>query len=112
MTHFFPTRRSSDLYFESGGKDGAPVAFFSLEMSSEQLATRILSEQTRIQSERLRRGEVSDDEFARELIPKSRLLEQVPFFIDDTGAISIRSEEHTSELQSLMRISYTVFCLK
>ncbi|HLT78291.1 MAG TPA: replicative DNA helicase [Ferrovibrio sp.] len=80
---------AAKAYFETGGREGAPVAFFSLEMSSEQLATRILSEQTRIQSERLRRGEVTDEEFARELIPKSRLLEQVPFFIDDTGAISI-----------------------
>src|SRR3546814_5513334 len=49
---------------------GAKVAFFSLEMSADQLATRILAEQSR------------------------------------------RSEEHTSELQSLMRISYAVFCLK
>ncbi|WP_341704401.1 replicative DNA helicase [Ferrovibrio sp.] len=76
-------------YFETDGAEGAPVAFFSLEMSAEQLATRILSEQTRIQSERLRRGEITDDEFTREIVPKSRLLEQIPFFIDDTGAISI-----------------------
>ncbi|HEX6959518.1 MAG TPA: replicative DNA helicase [Ferrovibrio sp.] len=68
---------------------GTPVAFFSLEMSAEQLATRILSEQTRIQSERLRRGDITDEEFTREIVPKSRLIEQTPFFIDDTGAISI-----------------------
>lgn len=80
---------AAKAYFETGGDRGAPVAFFSLEMSAEQLATRILSEQTRIQSERLRRGDITDDEFTREIVPKSRLLEQIPFFIDDTGAISI-----------------------
>src|SRR5581483_9923324 len=45
--------------------DGGVVAFFSLEMSSEQLATRIISEQTNISSESIRRGKISDAEFAR-----------------------------------------------
>src|SRR3546814_4673790 len=81
-------------YFETDGAEGAPVAFFSLEMSAEQLATRILSEQTRVPSDRLRRGEITDDEFTREIVPKSRLLEQIPFFIDDTGAISKIGRAH------------------
>jgi replicative DNA helicase len=80
---------AAKAYFESGGTEGAPVAFFSLEMSSEQLATRILSEQTRIQSERLRRGDITDEEFTRQIVPVSKTLSQIPFFIDDTGAISI-----------------------
>ncbi len=41
---------------ETGGKEGANVAFFSLEMSAEQLATRILAEQTAISSDQIRRG--------------------------------------------------------
>ena len=44
--------------------DGGVVAFFSLEMSSEQLATRIISEQAMIPSERIRRGKITEDEFA------------------------------------------------
>lgn len=76
-------------HFETGGAEGAAVAFFSLEMSSEQLATRILSEQSRIQSERLRRGDISEEEFTRQIVPVSKTLGQIPFFIDDTGAISI-----------------------
>src|SRR6202041_3484210 len=64
------------------------VAFFSLEMSSEQLATRILAEQTTIPSERIRRGELSNDDFER-LVVVSQELERLPLFIDDTPALSI-----------------------
>jgi len=80
---------AAKAYFESGGQTGAPVAFFSLEMSAEQLATRILSEQTGIQSEKLRRGDITDDDFTRKIVPTAKLLQQIPFFIDDTGAITI-----------------------
>ena len=64
------------------------VAFFSLEMSAEQLATRILAEQTGIPSERIRRGELSNDDFER-LVVVSQELERLPLFIDDTPALSI-----------------------
>jgi replicative DNA helicase len=64
------------------------VAFFSLEMSSEQLATRILAEQTAIPSERIRRGELSNDDFER-LVVVSQELERLPLYIDDTPALSI-----------------------
>jgi replicative DNA helicase len=64
------------------------VAFFSLEMSSEQLATRILAEQTAIPSERIRRGELSNDDFER-LVVVSQELERLPLYIDDTAALSI-----------------------
>ena len=64
------------------------VAFFSLEMSSEQLATRILSEQANITSDRIRRGMIDDDGFKR-LVAASQELHELPLFIDDTGALPI-----------------------
>jgi replicative DNA helicase len=80
---------AANAYLKGGGDAGARVGFFSLEMSAEQLATRILAEQTGISSERLRRGEVSDEDFIHKLVPASQTLAEVPLFIDDTGAISI-----------------------
>ena len=67
---------------------GASVGFFSLEMSAEQLATRILSEATGIDSERLRRGKLSNDDFVR-VVQATNELSRIPFFIDDTPALSI-----------------------
>jgi replicative DNA helicase len=75
-------------YAESNGKDGAMVAFFSLEMSAEQLATRILAEVSEVPSEKIRRGEVRDTEFRR-FVEASQKLGSVPFYIDDTPALSI-----------------------
>ncbi|MGI9422830.1 MAG: replicative DNA helicase [Hyphomicrobiaceae bacterium] len=68
--------------------DGACVGFFSLEMSAEQLATRILSEQAEIPSEKIRRGMITEDEFRR-LVEVSQVMSQAPLFIDQTGGISI-----------------------
>ena len=68
--------------------DGGIVAFFSLEMSAEQLATRIISEQTEISSQRIRRGQIAEDEFKR-LVTVSREIQSLPLFIDDTGGLSI-----------------------
>ena len=68
--------------------DGARVAFFSLEMSAEQLATRILAEQTGIPSDKLRRGEVRDSDFG-EIVKASREMEVLPLFIDDSPALTI-----------------------
>lgn len=76
-------------HYRSGGRAGAAVLFFSLEMSAEQLATRILAERTGIASDRLRKGEISNEEFTNRLAPESALIQDVPFFIDDTGAIGI-----------------------
>ncbi len=67
---------------------GAGVAVFSLEMSKDQLATRILAEQSGIPSEKLRMGKISRDEFA-ELSYASQRLADLPLFIDDTPALSI-----------------------
>ncbi len=68
--------------------DKEVVAFFSLEMSAEQLATRILAEQTEISSEKIRRGELSNDDFHK-LVRASQRLERAPLYIDDTPAITI-----------------------
>jgi replicative DNA helicase len=68
--------------------DGAIVGFFSLEMSAEQLATRILSEQAEIASERIRRGMINEDEF-RKLVQVSQEMSRIPLYIDQTGGISI-----------------------
>ena len=64
------------------------VAFFSLEMSSEQLSTRILSEQARIGSNDIRRGRISDEQFDQ-FLETSKNISELPLFIDETPAISI-----------------------
>ena len=64
------------------------VAFFSLEMSSEQLSTRILSEQARISSNDIRRGRISDEQFDQ-FLETSKNITELPLFIDETPAISI-----------------------
>ena len=67
---------------------GAGVALFNLEMSSDQLATRILAEQAGIPSEALRMGKISRDDFQR-LSYASQQLAELPLYIDDTPALSI-----------------------
>lgn len=67
---------------------GAPVAFFSLEMSADQLATRILAEQAEISSESLRSGKLSRDDFQK-LSYASQRLAELPLYIDDTPALTI-----------------------
>jgi replicative DNA helicase len=68
--------------------DGGVVALFSLEMSAEQLATRIIAEQSAIPSEKIRRGKISEDEFSR-LVDVSRELQSLPLYIDATGGLTI-----------------------
>ena len=68
--------------------DGGIVGFFSLEMSAEQLATRILSEQTEIASEKIRRGMIDGSRVSASS-PMSPRDEPIPLFIDQTGGISI-----------------------
>ena len=75
-------------HHQTEGAEGAVVGFFSLEMSAEQLASRILSEQTNISSDRMRKGELSNDEFTR-LVSASQTLHQIPIFIDDTPALTV-----------------------
>ncbi len=67
---------------------GGVVGFFSLEMSSEQLATRIISEQTEIPSSKIRRGEINEAQFDL-LVGCAQTMQKLPLFIDATGGISI-----------------------
>ena len=69
-------------------QEKSSVAFFSLEMSSEQLSTRILSEQAKIRSDDIRRGKVTEDEINR-YIETSRNIYNLPLYIDETPAITI-----------------------
>ena len=64
------------------------VAFFSLEMSSEQLSTRILAEQSRIKSNDIRKGRISEDQFDK-FIETSKNISELPLYIDETPAITI-----------------------
>ncbi|MGH7048522.1 MAG: replicative DNA helicase [Stellaceae bacterium] len=71
-------------------EDGAVVGFFSLEMSAEQLAARILAEESGISSDRIRRGDVSHQDFDR-FVQASHHLQSLPLYIDDTPALSVSS---------------------
>jgi len=71
---------------EDGRK--STIAFFSLEMSSEQLSTRILAEQSRIKSNDIRRGRISEEQFDK-FIETSKNISELPLYIDETPAISI-----------------------
>jgi replicative DNA helicase len=68
--------------------DGAVVGLFSLEMSADQLATRIISEVSGVPSNEIRRGEVDQQQFDR-IYHAARELESLPLYIDDTGGLSI-----------------------
>ena len=78
---------------ESGKK--STIAFFSLEMSSEQLSTRILAEQARIRSNDIRRGKISDEQFDK-FLETSKNISELPLYIDETPAISIAAMSNRS----------------
>jgi replicative DNA helicase len=88
----FNAARAAQAKAKEGKTDepgpSGPVLFFSLEMAAEQLATRILSEQSEVPSDQIRRGEVEPDEFSR-FVQASQDLSSVPLLIDDTPALSI-----------------------
>lgn len=71
-----------------GAVDGGVVGFFSLEMSAEQLAARILAEAAEISSHKIRQGDMDETEFRR-LVQAAKDLEACPLYIDDTAAIPI-----------------------
>ena len=81
-------------YIQDNGKKSS-IAFFSLEMSSEQLSTRILSEQARISSNDIRRGRISDEQFDQ-FLETSKNIAELPLFIDETPAISIAAMSNRS----------------
>jgi len=68
--------------------NGGLVGFFSLEMSAEQLATRIISEQTGIPSNKIRRGAIDENDFEK-IKDVSIELQNLPFYVDETGGLSI-----------------------
>ena len=79
---------AANKYAETGGQQGAIVGFFSLEMSSDQLAGRILADQSNISSDAIRKGNIRQEDF-RAFAEASQRLSQVPLYIDDTPGLSI-----------------------
>jgi replicative DNA helicase len=71
-----------------GAVEGGCVGFFSLEMSAEQLAARVLSEASEVPSEQIRRGDMTETEFRR-FVDAAKDLETCPLYIDDTPALPI-----------------------
>jgi replicative DNA helicase len=68
--------------------NGGVIGFFSLEMSAEQLATRIISEQSGVPSNKIRRGDITEQDF-HNISTAMRDMQSIPFYIDQTGGISI-----------------------
>ncbi len=79
---------AAKAFADSGGKEGAIVAFFSLEMSHDQLTTRILADQASISSDSLRKGNISEVQF-RDFAQAAHSLSSVPLYIDDTPSLTI-----------------------
>ncbi len=79
---------TAKIFAETGGKEGAITAFFSLEMSHDQLTTRILADQANISGDSIRKGHLSQDQF-RDFAQAAHQLSQIPLYIDDTPALSI-----------------------
>lgn len=75
-------------HYETGGKEGAVAAVFSLEMSAEQLATRLLADVVQISGDKIRKGQINQQDF-RKFAEASNLLASVPLYIDDTPALTI-----------------------
>lgn len=71
-----------------GESTGAPVVFFSLEMSAEQLATRLLASECGVSSDKIRRGEIRAEDFPK-FVDASRRICEAPLFIDDTPALTV-----------------------
>jgi len=81
-------RQKTDENGSTKTVDGAVVGFFSLEMAADQLASRILAEVSQISSEKLQRGELTNDQFIK-VARASKEIQSLPFYIDDTPALSV-----------------------
>lgn len=79
---------ASKAFAESGGKEGAVTAFFSLEMSSDQLAGRMLAMESGVSGDAIRKGTIQQHDF-RAFVEASQTMAQIPLYIDDTPALSI-----------------------
>ncbi|MDC9701803.1 MAG: replicative DNA helicase [Alphaproteobacteria bacterium] len=84
-SQFDPLSNDKDV---TDARGGGRVGFFSLEMSAEQLATRIISEQIDLPSNKIRRGQFDQQDFTR-LQGFAAQMQHIPLFIDQTGGISI-----------------------
>jgi replicative DNA helicase len=82
--------RTKQKAFEAGDAEhtGGTVGFFSLEMSAEQLATRLLSDFAEIESHKIRQGRITTEEYTR-LADSAMMLQTLPLHVDETGGISI-----------------------
>lgn len=91
--------------------EGGKVAFFSLEMSAEQLAMRLLSQESQIPSDRIRRGEINKTDFPK-FVEVSQRVSEIPLFIDDTPALTVAAVRararrlHRTEGLGLIIIDY------
>ncbi|MEI7607385.1 MAG: DnaB-like helicase C-terminal domain-containing protein, partial [Rhodospirillaceae bacterium] len=79
---------AAKAYMTSEGVDGGVVGVFSLEMSAEQLANRILADETKVPGDKIRRGEIKDSDFPR-FIEANQTLARLPLYIDDTPGITV-----------------------
>ena len=86
IAHAYEPEMQADGSFKA--KNGGVIGFFSLEMSAEQLATRIISEQAEVPSSKIRRGDLTEADFEK-LVGCTQTLQKIPLFIDATGGISI-----------------------
>jgi replicative DNA helicase len=86
IAHAYEPAQQADGSFKAA--NGGVVGFFSLEMSAEQLATRIISEQAEVASSKIRRGDLTEADFEK-LVGCTQMLQKIPLFIDSTGGISI-----------------------
>ncbi|MGE4351803.1 MAG: replicative DNA helicase [Bdellovibrionales bacterium] len=75
-------------FHDTSGKEGSGVAFFSLEMSSEQLSTRLLGDYSSVPSDKIRRGDIKQDDFNK-FIEAAKYLSHAPLYIDDTPGLSV-----------------------
>ncbi len=97
----FHVAKTYEQYTDSNGKqrqNGGTVLFFSLEMSAEQLATRILSEQTEIPSDKIRRGDIDETAFTT-LCSTVANINQAPLYIDDTPGLSVTAMRQKARRQ-------------
>ena len=79
---------AAKAHMTSSGVDGGVVGVFSLEMSAEQLANRILADETKVPGDKIRRGEIRDSDFPR-FIEANQTLARLPLYIDDTPGITV-----------------------
>lgn len=86
----FATNIASNICNKKINNKKTNVLFFSLEMSSEQLATRVISEISQISSEGIRTGNLSKTDFEK-IIKASEKLKELSLFIDDSPALTISS---------------------